>query len=82
MSKHDKVMLRVLSGLTDANIAFNDLLNLLVHLGFEHRGKGSHNIFVMRGVEELINLQKDGNKAKSYQVKQVRNIIVKYKLGD
>jgi hypothetical protein len=82
MGKQDKVLLKVLSGVADANIGFDDLYNLLLHLGFEHRGKGSHNIFVMRGVEELINLQKDGSKAKPYQVKQVRNIILKYKLGD
>jgi len=35
----------------------------------------------MTGVEERINLQKDGNKAKPYQVKQVRTVILKYKLG-
>lgn len=46
------------------------------------RVKGSHHIFRKSGVEEKINLQKDGNKAKSYQVRQVRNIIIKYKLGD
>ena len=32
-------------------------------------------------VEEIINLQPAGNKAKPYQVKQVRNIILKYQLG-
>jgi len=32
-------------------------------------------------VIERINLQKDGTKAKAYQVKQVRNIILKYQLG-
>lgn len=46
------------------------------------RIKGSHHIFRMDGVEEKINLQKDGSKAKPYQVKQVRNIILKYRLGD
>ena len=30
---------------------------------------------------EKVNLQRAGNSAKPYQVKQVRNIIVKYKLG-
>lgn len=37
-------------------------------------------IFRKEGIEEKINLQKDKNKAKVYQVKQVRNIILKYKL--
>ena len=38
-------------------------------------------MFRMTGVEEKINLQKEGSKAKTYQVKQVRNVILKYKLG-
>jgi len=53
---------------------------LLKHFGFEERIKGSHHIFRKAGIEEKINLQKDGNKAKPYQVKQVRNILVTYKL--
>jgi len=32
-------------------------------------------------VEEKINLQREGNKAKPYQVKQVRAVILKYKFG-
>jgi hypothetical protein len=32
-------------------------------------------------VEEIINLQPAGSKAKPYQVKQVRGIILKYQLG-
>ena len=34
-----------------------------------------------RGIEEKINLQSEGDKAKPYQVRQVRNIVLKYKLG-
>ena len=30
------------------------------------------------GVEEILNVQPLGNKAKAYQVKQVRNLILKY----
>jgi hypothetical protein len=33
------------------------------------------------GVEELINLQRDGKSAKPYQVKQVRRIMLRYGLG-
>jgi predicted RNA binding protein YcfA (HicA-like mRNA interferase family) len=54
---------------------------LLIYLGFDVRTKGSHHIFRKAGVEEKINLQKDGNKAKPYQVKQVRAVILTYKLG-
>ncbi len=50
--------------------------------GFGMPIKGSHHIFRKAGVEEKINLQKDGNKAKPYQVRQVRNMILKYKIGD
>lgn len=39
-------------------------------------------MFRKEGVVEKINLQRDGNKAKPYQAKQVRNFIVKYKLGE
>jgi len=81
MGKYDKLIFQILSGTSDANIAFSDLINLLQYLGFEMRIKGSHHIFRKGGVEERPNLQKDGNKAKPYQVKQMRNIILKYKLG-
>ena len=81
MTKHEKLLLKILSGSSDANIYFEDLCNLLKKLGFEERTRGSHHIFRKDGVSEKINLQRDGNKAKPYQVKQVRNVIVKYKLG-
>ncbi len=73
-------MLTILTGQSDFNILFKDLTQLMFRLGFEERIKGSHHIFRKDGVEEKINLQKDGNKAKSYQVKQIRNLITKYTL--
>jgi len=45
------------------------------------RIRGDHHIFTKSGVEEILNLQPKGSKAKLYQVKQVRNVIVRYKLG-
>ncbi len=81
MGKYDKLIFQVLRGTSDANIAFSDLVNLMLHFGFEMHIKGSHHIFRKEGIEEKPNLQKDGNKAKPYQVKQIRNIILKYKLG-
>ena len=81
MGKYEKLIFQILRGTSDTNISFLDLVNLLQHFGFEMRIKGSHHIFRKKGVEEKPNLQKDGNKAKSYQVKQVRNIILKYRLG-
>ena len=81
MEKYDKLIFQILRGTSDANINFSDLINLLHHFGFEMRIKGSHHVFRKRGIEDKPNLQKEGSKAKPYQVKQVRNIILKYKLG-
>jgi len=76
-----KTLNRVLSGLADRNIRFQDLGNLLSGFGFSVRIKGDHHIYHREGIKEIINLQplKDG-KAKAYQVKQVRMIIFKYRL--
>lgn len=81
MGKYEKLLIQILSGTSDANIYFEDLCNLLKKLGFEERVRGSHHIFRKEGVVEKINLQREGNKAKPYQVKQTRNVIIKYKLG-
>lgn len=81
MSKTDKIRQKVLLGYSDANIEFDDLRRLLIALGFIERIKGSHHIFAQTGIEEIINIQSKQNKAKSYQVKQVRNIILRYRLG-
>jgi predicted RNA binding protein YcfA (HicA-like mRNA interferase family) len=81
MAKRDKLLVRVLSGASDAGIRFDDLRRLLLTLGFEERVRGSHHLFVRPGVEELINLQREGKNAKPYQVRQVRAVIVRYGLG-
>ena len=80
MSQHEKLLHRILLGRSDANIPFSGLRALLVHMGFEGRIRGDHHIFTKDGLDEIINLQPKGAKAKPYQVKQVRNIILKYKL--
>tara|TARA_B100000315_G_scaffold176263_1_gene164761 strand:- start:56 stop:310 length:255 start_codon:yes stop_codon:yes gene_type:complete len=81
MGKYDKLLAQILRGNSDANIAFRDLCQLLRHLEFEERIRSSHHTFRKKGVEEKINIQQDGNKAKAYQVRQVRNIILKYHLA-
>ena len=81
MTSAIKIFYAVLSGLRDNNIAFNDLRKLLENLGFQYRIKGSHYIYWHKNVEEIINIQEDNGKAKSYQVKQVRNLITKYNLN-
>lgn len=77
----EKTLERVLSGTADAGIRFDDLCQLLMSLGFEKRIRGSHHLFRKSGIEEKINLQRDGTNAKSYPVKQVRAVILKAKLG-
>ena len=72
---------RILRGTSDANIEFSELCQLLRRLGFEERVRGSHRIFTKSNVVEILNLQPFGKQAKPYQVKQVRNVVVKYRLG-
>lgn len=80
MSKPEKLLSQVVSGRADANIGFTDLCQLLRRLGFTERVRGSHHVYSREGVEERINLQKSGSKAKPYQVRQVRAVILKYRL--
>lgn len=81
MSK-GKILQRVLSGTSDANIRFDDLCQLLIGLQFEMRVRGSHHVFRKAGIEEKLNLQREGDKAKPYQVHQVRAVLLKYRLGE
>jgi len=74
------VLERILHGASDANIRFGDLRTLLKSLGFAERIRGSHHIFSHPGVEEILNLQPRRSRAKPYQIKQVRKVIVQYKL--
>ncbi len=78
----ESVLLRVLRGSSDAGIQFDDLRALLRRLGFVERMRGSHHIFTRDGVDEILNLQSRGSMAKPYQVRQVRKMLVQYKLAD
>ena len=80
MATIEKLIAAIMSGTQDRNIKFSDLQKILDVLGFQHRIKGDHFIYWEDGIDEIINIQPDGNKAKPYQVKQVRNIILKYGL--
>jgi predicted RNA binding protein YcfA (HicA-like mRNA interferase family) len=81
MSQRDKLLVKILLGTADANIPFEPLCQLLRTLGFDERIRGSHHIFSQAGIEEILNLQPKQGKAKAYQVKQIRNVILKYQLG-
>jgi len=80
MSKQGKLVQTILQGKSDSNISFDELCNLLIQLGFVLKVRGSHHIFRKAGIAEKPNLQKDGNKAKPYQVRQIRTVLVKYRL--
>jgi hypothetical protein len=82
MGKYSKLREKILAGGADGNVEFAELCKLLIRLEFVERVKGGHHIFTRDGVAEIINLQPKSNKAKPYQVKQVRGILVKYRLGE
>lgn len=82
MSQTDKLLAKILSGTSDKNITFEQLCQLLIKLGFDERIRGSHHIYTKDGIEEILNLQPKQGKAKAYQVKQVREVILKYELGE
>jgi predicted RNA binding protein YcfA (HicA-like mRNA interferase family) len=81
MPRRSKILDQILRGTSDANVSFAALCQLLRELGFEERIRGSHHIFTRDDVEEILNVQAKQAKAKPYQVKQVRGVILKYKLG-
>jgi len=72
---------KILKGLSDKNIKFRELRETLLKLGFAERIKGDHHILTKDKIIEITNIQplRDGN-ARAYQVKQIRNLILKYKL--
>ena len=82
MARFDRLLARVLAGTSDRNVRFEELRSLLLALSFEERVRGSHHIFARDDIAEILNLQPwDGGQAKPYQVRQVRNVIVRYKLA-
>ena len=84
MTRSGKLLVRLLSGSADQALRFAELCGLLRRLGLteRHRG-GSHHIFTRDGVVEILNLQpRSGGEAKAYQVKQVRDLILRYQLAE
>jgi predicted RNA binding protein YcfA (HicA-like mRNA interferase family) len=81
MGRAEKLAAKILTGKSDKNFAFNDLCYILERAGFQLRpGKGSHRIYYKDGVVEIVNVQPRNGKAKPYQVKQVRELLLKYKV--
>ncbi len=82
MTRHEKALRRIVSGTADATVGFADLCEVLRRLGFEERVRGSHHIFTRADVAEILNLQPRAAMAKAYQVRQVRQLITRYRLGE
>ncbi len=82
MSNHEKIYRAIISGNTN-NLSFRDFIAFLEILGFSIReGKGSHKIAVHEDIPEILTLQPTKDHcAKPYQVRQVRKLILKYKIG-
>lgn len=81
VTRYEKALRRILAGTADANVPFEDLCEVLRRLGFEERVRASHHIFARTDIAEIVNLQPRGGKAKPYQVRQVRELIIRYELG-
>lgn len=82
MARLDRLLGTILQGTSDANIHFGELCSLLRKLGFEERIRGDHHVFTKDDVPEIINIQPKGSKAKVYQIKQIRGIVLRHKLGE
>lgn len=71
----------VISGKSDNNVHFTDFQKLIIDLGFDFkRQRSSHTMYYHDGINEFMNIQRDGSKAKAYQVEQLRKIILKHDL--
>ena len=80
MGKYDKLFVSILSGRSDNSIRFTELTHLLLAMGFSERIRGDHHIYYRNDIDEILNLQPKGSQAKAYQVRQVRNLILKYRM--
>lgn len=76
-----KVYDAVINGRSDNNIKYTEFQNLIVDLGFIYqRQEGSHRVYRHPVYRISMIIQPDGNKAKGYQIKQLRLLIKKYSL--
>jgi hypothetical protein len=73
-----KLLERILSARSDANIPFEQTRTLLKSLGFSEDTEGDHFIYRKEGIPVRINIQPQGAKCKPYQVRQIRKVLVDY----
>ena len=77
MDRHQRLLNRILDGSQLANIRFDDVRSLLARLGFEERVRGSHHTYAKAGTTQKVNLQRRGSDAKPYQLRQLRQVLIK-----
>ena len=82
MSRTQRVLQKILGGTSDRGVRFRELRHLMKALKFDERIRGDHHIYSRADVVEIINVQPRGAMAKAYQVKQVRELILKYRLAE
>lgn len=80
MTRYEKLYRKIIIE-GNTSVPFSDIQFFLDKLGFSGRCKGDHYIYTLDGVNDIINIQPDGKNAKKYQVKQIKKIVEKYKLG-
>jgi len=80
VGEHEKLYEHIMLRRSDAGVPFAALCGLLKRLGFDERIRGDHHIFAKGHVEEILNLQPKGGRAKPYQVRQIREALLKYNL--
>jgi predicted RNA binding protein YcfA (HicA-like mRNA interferase family) len=74
-----KLLARALAG--SKNLRFSEVVALAEAFGFRlSRVTGSHHIFAHPQVQELVNLQQVGGKAKPYQIRQLLALAEQYNL--
>ena len=77
--KRRKLLQKAIS--SPKNVRFDEMATLMEAFGFRlSRTKGSHHIFVHPEVQELVNLQNVGGKAKPYQIRQFLRLVERYNL--
>lgn len=77
MSKKEKFLAKLISGKSDRSIRFLELRSFLLAIGFDERIKGGHYVYTHVNLKEILTLQPAGDKAKSYQIRQVRQALKK-----
>jgi hypothetical protein len=80
MVDYDRLYAKIITKISDADIPFSSLCRLLEKLGFDQRIRGDHHLFTRNDIEEILNLQPKGSKGKPYQVKQVRQVLLRYRI--